>query len=147
MLCMIAFEVKSLCRFESLQAIIFHSSDTFPLGTFHFLSASPPPLPDFSNRGVRIFSSKQLTKFGPIREIFQRCQQPPSDVIFLQRVPTKVGGVGIPPVFRGHRSVCINRGLTVFGFTRILMNIIVQLLQYFLFINCNIKLHVTLALF
>ena len=66
--------------------------------TFHFISSPPPPKDDgFSNRGVRIFSSKKPTKFGHFRWLFQRCQQKinPLDLIF-KRAPTKIWGFGFP---------------------------------------------------
>lgn len=123
MLCMIAFEVKSLCRFESLQAIIFHSSSTFPLGTFHFLSAPPPPR-FFEQRGSDFFF-KEADKVWTHQRNLSKVPTTPFRCHISSKGANKNWRVGIPPIFRGHLSVCINGGLTVFGFTRILMNIIV----------------------
>lgn len=62
------------------------------LSTSHFSPPLPSPPKDggFSNRGFGFFSSTKPTKFGALRQIFERCRQKinPSDFIF-QKAPTK----------------------------------------------------------
>lgn len=67
------------------------------LSTSHFFPPLPSPPKDggFSNRGFGFFSSTKPTKFGALRQIFERCRQKinPSDFIF-QKAPTKNWGSG-----------------------------------------------------
>lgn len=62
------------------------------LSTSHFSPPLPSPPKDggFSNRGFGFFSSTKPTKFGALRQIFERRRQKinPSDFIF-QKAPIK----------------------------------------------------------